>query len=476
MTLYNLYENSESVGAKDEEGILKYVVLNYEMVKDNSTKLNKMIFENHPSLKLTQDDEIHFYDIYENLVFKGFVRTYKNDIMPQRITIYDKSIILKDTRKEKVYRNKTPDEIIEDLINNYTDFIFKSSVVETLTLTTYVSVGKSIFECIKELSEAMGYVFYVNINDEFILEYPNKEENGIELIYGTNCDTEKGIQYLTNLLCNKITIKGKKMYQEKESYLSGDGTTQVFQIGNSLTELSVFYPTENELLNLDYAGNDGEYYVNEPTGELIFKNAPASGSNNILLNYKVVARPTFTLTSGEILNPENLHQKELEVNYLETENECENYAKKYLEKYSEPIKVIELLVYYENIKFSDFEPFQKIKYIDELREINEFLTILEVRKSKTADGLAIRLTIGTSKSFRYNENLEQELRLKDLENQGQISPLKENFQVEDKFKVKITSSVSMEIRARDTNQLIFDTDSWDDDTKYFDNFNDWESI
>jgi len=451
--------------------------------KTQESNLDYLNLEGSYNLNLDKQEEVLYKDALGNEIFQGVVRN-SNSGDKNSYIVFDYGIELGEIPVRKNYKDKTPIEIIEDVITNYTNltFVNLSSVTTTRTIPLYPTGNKHAIEIIDDMHKILKTTHSVDNDKNFNLEIEGFEDNSIVLQVGVNCDLsdkETGWESSTDLLCDGITVNGDTKRYEEIEFVSGTGTETTFDLANPFTDIKIEYPI-GTILEPEIEGvKTGDYKINKETAEIIFNVAPANGTDNIKVYY-VYQLPVDFNIAGTGDNP---HHVTINEKYLKEVEDCKLYATKYKLKFGNPIRSCKL-IYNDITKSNLFKANQRIKVIDSFHivdksTIDDFFIIKSVTR-EFGDGIArLIIEVGDSTTFSFDKDREIETGIKDINqqittadifNEG-ISTLDDN-ELEIEYEVTVTTYYGN----LPSNVLVSDTDRTSTNEADYPSGNDFVSI
>lgn len=211
-------------------------------------------------------------------------------VLEYAVTCNDYSQYLKRRVVTERYENQTVEEIIQDLVTNYTsDGFTTANVVGTDTIKSISFARLSVADCLQKLADALAYVWYVDAAKD-IHFFPKNTELGPSLsdTSGNYIFDSLEIEEDLSQVRNVVLVEGGERESEttRTELFSGDGTRTFFALANKFAALptvtvgGVPKTVGVEYLDLDASfqcmWNFNEKYLRFTTG-----NAPASGTNNV---------------------------------------------------------------------------------------------------------------------------------------------------------------------------------------------------
>lgn len=371
-----------------------------------------------PEFDIKMKDEVTLLDFNQNQIFGGYVRDINNQALKETI-VFGYDVLLTDIEIQKNFEGFSPEGIIQFCVE-LAGLTYNSTVNSGLIIDLYPAKDKKLKNIIDDMLNVLGAVSRVDFNKNYYLEYAGATTNPITLQIGSNCVMNDGWNLDTENLCTQVKVKGVVEEIKTDETFSGTGSQTEFILSNVYVNIKVEHPIGTELKPEISGVQSGDYRIEKETQKVIFNVAPASGTDNILVTYDYEREITYT-ESSELILPDksNLHQKTIKKDYLKTIEDVRAYAADYLNKFSQPL-ISATLEYSTNLEINDFSINQNINVVDNTRKVNgEFvnrtLIIKRIRREFGADGASLLIDVGENTEFVFNRRIEQENRLKQLE-------------------------------------------------------------
>ena len=280
--------------------------------------------------------------------FGGFVTKIEDETKVKKITAQSFGKVLAETEiRGDAYDNQTPEFIVEDLITKNTNFTYKSSSgASGITLTKYTADGKLV-DIIKDFASITNRLFYTNALQEFIFDKIKFNSTVINLTHGTNVKILKN-GYDDTQIVNDLTIIGQRLRYSTIETLSGDGSTTEFILNYGAVTTRVKIGGVEKTPEEDY--------IMDSVGKKItFTSAPASGSNNIEVDYTYEEPMVIQGKRQSSIDKYGVHAKRLVLNWIDNRGDGVRFIQSYLNRHKEveqKIKV-EIPTLYNSIQEND---------------------------------------------------------------------------------------------------------------------------
>ena len=280
--------------------------------------------------------------------FGGYITKIEDETRFKKITSQSFGKVLAETEvRGTAYDNKTPEYIVEDLITNNTDFVYKSSSPASgLTLQKYTADGKLI-DIIKDFANITNRLFYTNALQEFIFDNVNFNNTSISLTHGNNVSILKN-GYDDTEIVNDLTVIGQRYRYNTVENFSGDGSTVDFILNFGAVSTRVKVSGVEKI-------PEEEYIMDSVGKKITFISAPPTGSNNIEVDYTYEEPMTIRGTRKSSIDQYGIHAKRLILNWIGNRSDGVRFVQSYLNKHKDveqKIKV-ELPTIYNSISEND---------------------------------------------------------------------------------------------------------------------------
>ena len=219
----------------------------------------------------------------------------------------------------KVYTDKSPEYIVEDIITNYTvNLTYSSTSSSGVTLDKFIARGYLI-DVVKYLMDMVEWQIRIDENDNFYFEPWGNVSNGYEFSTGSNFQVVEWVDDMTKFL-NHVKIRGGFENFIKSETLSGTNTTF------SLAEKPVgdFQVT---------SVSPDDYTVNAEDKEIVFDTSKTDPVVTYTYNEPVVVDNQ----DDNSINDYYEVFEEIEAPWLNTFSEARRYSQKLLDKFGVPL-------------------------------------------------------------------------------------------------------------------------------------------
>jgi len=390
--------------------------------KYDNSKSNICKFSCATVLGMVIGDEAEIYNSDDTLKFKGVIQKIVDQVGTiQFVEVNGYSIALTQTKLNEVYRATTVEAIIEDIIDNNTDFTFSSSITTGITISKIVFKDDTLIDAINKLCGLFNGIWNVSNSEVFSLAIKNDTFSSKTLNFDNDLLVD-GKWDTDNLpRAEKVVVLGKNINQRVTETLSGTGT--VFNTTRIPEDIEIDGLTQTT------ASITGDYTVDKENKEITFN----SSQTDPEVNYSYQSRIRVELGSGKTVV--------LDKPYIETVTEGIDLATSYFNRFSDGL--------------------QKSKWIKVDSDISAYtvgnkIPVTDTKNNRTGDYLinkvvfkfpkTIEIEIGESEDDLFNWQKETLLRVKELEKKDINDDFITNFElIEDNINIQANQIIELEL-------------------------------
>jgi hypothetical protein len=374
-------ENAMFTGAKIE----KFNNQKSDVCKFSCKKVTGMII----------GDEAEIYNSDDSLAFKGEIQKITEQVgVVQDIEVNGFSIKLIQTRFTNVYRNMSPEAIIEDIIDTQTDFTFNSSVTTGVTISKIVFKDELLIDAINKLLETFNGTFNVTTSKVFNLLVKSETLSSKTLDFSKDLLVDGKWDTDNQPRAEKVVVLGANINQRTSETLSGTGT--VFN--------TTYQPRDVEISGLTQTTStiNGDYEVDVENKEITFN----SSQTDPVVNYTYQSRVRVELGSGKTVI--------LEKPYIENVSEAIDLATSYFNRFSDGLQKSKWIK--NDLSIGSYIVGNRISVID--NKNNRTGTYL-INKVVFKFPKTVEIEVGETEDDLFNWQKETLLRIKELEKKDQ---------------------------------------------------------
>jgi len=403
------------------------------------------------------------------VIFRGTIRSYTQQ---GGVIVFEGIDKLYETTKQTITYTFDKDvdasagvisEIFKFIIGYKTTLTADATSVQssgtTNILSKFVCKSEVVYDVLKKLADALGWIFFYNPEDDKVHFEPKGFVNNTSVLQNA-VNIVKSPEWKTDssLLFNKIRIDGAS--QEALTTETGRiGTTtgyttssiQLTQIPMTIRVLcdSSTPPTTERTLGVPESTTPYDYYGDKTKKQVIWNTGTYTpGASDYVIVQYTFNRPTPIVVSDiDSINTYGLKEKTLEKSELTTVADAELYAMSYLTDHKTPIVSTELKI----TNVLDLDIGQSVRVIDSNNNIDSYFKITEIKRGYPYSFDTIKVTSDILEETDYLVMVDRKLKELERATQDDYSSLIErldfydNIIAEDRYatisKGTITSGV-----------------------------------
>lgn len=285
----------------------------------------------------TNGQEIELYQD-STKVFAGYIDQIKlSDTVILKIESYGG--YLKRKMVNTVYEDKTPEYIVEDLIETYGNLTYASSWVTGITLKRVIISDKYISEIIAKICDVVGGQFRTDENGNGYFEEDGTASTSADhLVVGTNCSRKNEWTIDPTKIMNSLIVKGGSQSFSTVETFSGTGSQVDFVLTYKPKGAvrAVVDGTEKIGQLEGSAGKD--FSVDSENQTVTFETAPSNSSDNVLIYYSYDLPIKVGAANATSIETYGLHDKKVIAGWITRFEDARTLCTKLVDQYSSPIK------------------------------------------------------------------------------------------------------------------------------------------
>ena len=288
--------------------------------------------------KLSTRQEFNFYTNRNPrtvLKFGGRITKIDSDLTTRNIVAQSFGKILAETEiNGTVFTDRTPEYIVESLVEDKTDLTYAtSSGASGITLSQYTADGKLI-DIIKDLSALTNRIFYTTGSKLLVFDETSFNNLGLVLEHGRNMAVHDDGFDDTEIV-NDLTVLGQNLQYSTIDTFNGNNSLTVFTLDNNPVVVKVLVGGVEKTPEVDYD-------FDTMARTITFGTAPATGSNNISVEYDF-ERPLYIRgTKESSITEYGRHAKKLNLPWISTKADGVRFVQSYLNRYKDISRKIKL--------------------------------------------------------------------------------------------------------------------------------------
>lgn len=389
-----------------------------------------------------------YYDSNDNLLLSGKIKKAKelskdpnSDAVIYELTIFDNGYDLVDGNLNEVFRNKTPEEIIDEVVVGVgLSFVDQLPSASGITIPKKVYQDRDPIEAINELCDTLGANWRVEGTTFYLFRRGYTLSS--ETIDGTSnwLLSKDGWIDNTDKQANTVIVKGAIITQRTKETLSGTGT--VFTLARTPIDI------EFDGLTQTTENIDGDYTVDKQAKEVTFNTSKTDPE----AFYSYESRVRAQVGNGDPI-------KVINRSYIEDRIEARKLGRKYIEIFGDGIQSSKWLskdMY--SLDLNNFIVGDKIPVINKLNtdRDGQYVITKIVRKYPRQN----EITVGEDETSIYNWQSESKDRIKQLEERDQNSDFVQLdvFQT-GKVQIKLTAALTKYLVIIDDGKVLWASDT-----------------
>ena len=389
----------------------------------DSKSIDVLKVEALPTVIADINDEVKYYDENNEYIFGGYIKAITNE-STKSIEVHDYGVETIDRMVNEVYRNMSPEAIIEDIINTRTTLIFNSTVVTNQIISKIVFKDEKIIDALQQLIDLFDGNWRTDKNKNFYLELKAQVNSAATLVEGRELNTT-GWKLNTDKQANKIIVKGATYRANTRQEITGTGT--VFNLARQPNDLKVTVGGV-ELVQTVEGQIPGDYTVDVQNRQVTFN----TSQTNPVFEYTYESQIKIEAGTGSI-------EKTIVKSYIEKPQEARNLARAYLATYQDGI--LSATFRTNTLDLTNYQPNYNIFVSDNVRtpNINQFFTISKVVRKYPG---TIEVTVGEQEVNIFDWQKETQERVKQLEKKDDNSDFIQVYEfINDAMNVSVSLSI-----------------------------------
>ena len=262
------------------------------------------------------------------LKFGGKITKIDADLIKTEIIGQSFGKILAETEiNGTVFTDRTPEYIVETLVEDKTDLTYSSSSgASGITMSQYTADGKLI-DILKDLAALTNRVFYTTGSKLLVFDDASFNDLGFTLKHGVNISiADDG--YDDTEIVNDLTVLGQNLIYSTIDTFNGNNSLTVFTLDNNPVVARVLIGGVEKTPEVDYD-------FDTMARTITFATAPATGSNNITVEYDF-ERPLYIRGVRETsITTYGRHAKKLNLPWISTKADGIRFVQSYLNRYKD---------------------------------------------------------------------------------------------------------------------------------------------
>jgi hypothetical protein len=412
-------------------------VIQGKITKEDNNNIDVLEVSLPNNFSVDIGDDITYKNSAGTTIFTGLVKN-RTVGASKDIKVFDHSAQLLNRIVNKIYASTSPEGIISDIISNYSDLTYNSTISSGVTITKMVVKDKRAWDVIKEISELLNANTRTDISKNFYLEI-RESTTSTKTITTDNDMNESNWVENGDQIVNYITLIGDKQIFDTDESFNGTGAQTVFTLTNIPIDVRAEHPVGTELTGYVQDASTGDYTVDRENKTITFDSAPASGTNNVKIFYTYAVQIKVTLQNNASITSYTQQDKKIEKPYLTSFSEARDFARNYLSIYKDPLKQSTWLIK-DSTNWNSYVPNQQIDVTDDQLGNSGLYIIKKVEREYPG---FTRVTVGEKTDDVLDWQKEVQYRIKQLEEKDDNSDIVQNYElVVDGVKVQVAVAIT----------------------------------
>lgn len=446
---------SEPVGSKDKgrfyiehlnDGfIVPYA--KFKLEKETEDLVDRLKLSSGRNSNMNVGDELAVYDSTKSpdkKVFEGVITSKQETRDLWQFEVDEKIREVVDKRVKRVFRNASPETILNTLITDETSLSFTAPLASGITLDKYVVDGP-IEDALDDMTTILDWQIRTTPQLEVFLEPRGRVDSGVNLKHGQNAIVKKVTTKDSDYI-NTVELRGGRANYKRENSFTGDGSQTVFslsEVPESAVDVAVAGTTQQGGISEDFSDGD-DFIIDQDSAELIFDTAPASGDSiSVSFNYQVPILVEVSTDNAQIPANEREISKNIKRDYIKTFKNARQYAKEFVENHSRLTGTAKVE--------RPFDKKPRIGYtadvIDNTKDVDTSLTVKKKTIKSSGD---MELELGQENFNTIDWRRSVQKRIKEVQNEKTTNKILNKFK---SFNLTTTTtrSVSLSVKKREMN-------------------------
>ena len=288
------------------------------------------------NLSVNQESSIYSNRNPRSIIkFGGKITKIDSELTSRTIIGQSFGKILAETEiNGQVFTDKTPEFIVENLIESKTYLTYSSSSgASGITLAQYTADGKLI-DILKDLAALTNRIFYTTGSKLLVFDDVSFNDLDLVLEHGGNIAV-KDDGFDDTEIVNDLTVLGQNLRYNTVQLFSGNNSDTVFTLDNNPVTVRVTVGGVEKSPEVDYD-------FDTMARTITFATAPATGSSNVSIDY-IFERPLYIRgTKESSITTYGRHAKKLNLPWISTRSDGVRFVQSYLNRYKDISRKIKL--------------------------------------------------------------------------------------------------------------------------------------
>jgi hypothetical protein len=319
-------------------------------------------------------------------IFDGYVEIHELQHGVIKIEAYDKLVLTKRKRLNKIYFDSDPEagkiseifkDIVEDQVTGLTTTVTDSGT--TFVLEKFKCLRTDAFERLRKLAEMLKWQFYYEpVTAKVIFEPEGNTINANSLTVGTEIAGKLVWEQDKTELANNITVKGGSQSVRTTETFNGDASTATFTLSRKPIDIYITVGGTVQTISLENTSS-ADVFVDKESKTITFDSGsiPGVGVGNIVVDYSYWRPIIYSESHPTSIVLYDESQAEFEYTDITSLNDAITRTQKLLEVYSEPFISTDLRLPTARISTYGLAVGQQVQVIDSENSIDGYYLVME---------------------------------------------------------------------------------------------------
>jgi len=318
----------------------------------------------------------------EYFIFRGNISTKRPKGAFLEIAAKDKLATLDDKEITGVFEDSLISTIATSLIETHGGLTGDVEISgEGTTLNRFICNHDKIFERLQKLRKILNWtLWYDPENDKVVFKNKGTNIHNHIIRYNVSGTTNTGgilrWEWNTEHIVNSVTLVGGPVLDWRKETFNGDGSTTEFTLSQIPEIIEVEHPSGTRKTMGITDGPSGDYTVDKSNKKIIFETAPASGTNNVIVNYAIYVPVTVQRKDEVSIDTYGLSEDTFYYPDILTVTDAEIKAQEILDRFSRPIPSANFLEIEQSI--IPIRPGDSVKVEDDINDVHRYLTVTRI--------------------------------------------------------------------------------------------------
>ncbi len=275
-----------------------------------------------------------------------------------KLTLMTNGYELNNLPIETVWTAQSPEYIVQDIIDNYTEnLVYVPSIASGIVITKYIAEGYAL-DIIKDMMDTLQWELIIDKDDNVYFQPKGTINNGVTFSNGIEITTQNWKEDQISL-CNHVKVVGGFESFALQETITGTGTS--FTLSKKPQGSMRITVGGSEISSDDYE-------VDSPNKTVTFTSSQTDPYFDYSFSKPIIVEnqdDSSISIYGEIF-------RRVPAPWLDSFTEARRYAQNFLDSYSTPLKSVDVV--YNGLNF-DVVVGEQVTVIDNIRGENEVMVV-----------------------------------------------------------------------------------------------------